>query len=429
MSPPSMKRTRPKRRDEAPRITGLMRRGNRAYWHRFLPEGVGGDRIYNALEADFGSDLATTRAGAVNTLYDRGDWGTLRRWAAGDVHISRIVTAVRDGDWGALLTLNPDGVLLKQSSDDFLQRIEATSAAATYRQYRSTIAALIAELGEDYEMHRLTVKDAEAILHKPRIEQDDELVPWSAQSQQNNRAKASAFWKYVIDRQAEESEQKKMLPLLTRNPWRGARIKKARKKRPPVLDAPRMRALLTNPAVEGTPTACMLALGLLAGLRQGEILNLRRADLFLDDPAPFLRVQEKAGKHEWETKTERSQRDVPMPAALASIVRAHIASGFAGERYLITAGGRDNPINSSTSDRWTELAFEAAGIRYGRKKGDGLTIHHTRHSYATMLLSQGVSIAVVAELLGDKQETVLDTYSHALPNDRLRAVQLLETVL
>jgi integrase len=343
------------------------------------------------------------------------------------------VTAVRDGDWDALITLNREGVLLKGAVDDFLKRIEATSATNTYRQYRSVLTTLLAELGEDFEMHRLTTADAEAILHRPRIMEGDgdarEMVPWNARTQQNNRAKASTFWKYVIERQAEESALKKMVPLLTRNPWTKARIKTPRQKRPPVLDAVQMRALLTHPAVEGTPEACMLALGLLAGLRQGEILNLRRSDLFLDAPEPFLRVQSKPGIHEWDTKTARSQRDVPIPAALAAIINVHLSSGFAGAHYIITAGGNDRPINPTTSDNWTERAFEAAGIRYGRKKGDGLTIHHTRHSYATMLLSNGVSIAVVAELMGDRQETVLNTYSHALPNDRQRAVQLLETVL
>jgi len=41
-------------------------------------------------------------------------------------------------------------------------------------------------------------------------------------------------------------------------------------------------------------------------------------------------------------------------------------------------------------------------------------------------LSGGASIAVVAEFLGDTQETVLGTYSHALPRDRELALKVLE---
>ncbi|HEX7048637.1 MAG TPA: hypothetical protein VF188_00375, partial [Longimicrobiales bacterium] len=68
-----------------------------------------GDRIWKSLEADWGSDLAAIRAAAVSQLWDRGDWPVIRRWAAGEIHISELVRAVRDGDYDRLRRVNTDG--------------------------------------------------------------------------------------------------------------------------------------------------------------------------------------------------------------------------------------------------------------------------------------------------------------------------------
>jgi site-specific recombinase XerD len=48
----------------------------------------------------------------------------------------------------------------------------------------------------------------------------------------------------------------------------------------------------------------------------------------------------------------------------------------------------------------------------------------TRHTFASELLSKGLSLAKVAALLGDRQEVVLGTYSHFMPgdDDRARAI-------
>lgn len=428
-----MPRKQTTRRRSRATIPGLQRRGRRAYYARRMPEAVGGDRIYRSLEADWGTEDAVVRATALNTLWSRGDWHVIRRWDAGEIHISELVRAVRDGDYERLKRLNAEGYLLGRAVEEHLRRTEATRRWRTYVTHRSVCEALLRHFGPDRPMHTITTQEIEGFLHAPRGEGED-ADPWAPATQALYRMVGGALWQYAIEREREEAELKGAIPTLTRNPWRSARIRRAPRVRPAVLTPEEIRDLLNHPEVRGTPQAAFLACAAYAGLRQQEIANLRITEDVVIWPesewtptqAGVLRIQNRKGEAEWYAKTDHSERDVPITPALARILLEHIRRGYAGQRYLFRAPGRDRPIHRSTSDRWTERCFRAAGIRYGRKDGEGLTLHHLRHSYATMLLSRGVSIAAVAELMGDTQEVVLQTYSHALPNDRERALRIIE---
>ncbi|HEX7050101.1 MAG TPA: site-specific integrase, partial [Longimicrobiales bacterium] len=388
--------------------------------------------------AEWGSDAAVQRATAVGQLWDRGDWPVLRRWQAGEVHVTELLRAVRDGDYDRLRRVNTDGYLLERAVEEHLQRTEATRRPATLRNHRMVCQALLDCFGADRPMHTITTQEIEAFLHAPRetIRGDEGPAPWSPATQAHYRMVGGALWRYAIEREAEEAALRGAVPSLTRNPWRSARIRRDPRVRPSVLTPEEIRDLLAHPEVQGTPQAAFLACAAYAGLRQQEIAHLRTTEDVVIWPearwtrtqAGVLRIQNRKGEDEWYAKTDHSERDVPITPALARMILDHIRRGYAGARYLFRAPGRDEPIHPSTAARWTERAFEAAGIRYGRTGADGLTLHHLRHSYATMLLSQGVSIAVVAELMGDTQEVVLQTYSHALPNDRERALAIVEAV-
>ncbi|HEX7118164.1 MAG TPA: site-specific integrase, partial [Longimicrobiales bacterium] len=306
------------------------------------------------------------------------------------------------------------------------RRTEATRSVRTHEIHRTACEALVAHFGADRPMHTVTTAEAEAFLHAPRGESGE---PWAPATQASYRMVAGALWRYAIEREAEEAERQSVAPTLTRNPWRRARVRAARRSRPSVLTEEEIRDLLGHPAVAGTPREAFLAIAAYAGLRLQEITHLRTSqDVVLDGPRPMLRVQSRDGDHAWRPKTARSERDVRIPPVLVEILRRHIARGFAGTRYLFRAPGRDAPISSHTAREWTRNAFEAAGLQYGRDDGDGVTLHSLRHSHATILLSRGISIAAVADRLGDTQQIVLETYSHALPDDEERALSILDRI-
>jgi integrase len=65
-----------------------------------------------------------------------------------------------------------------------------------------------------------------------------------------------------------------------------------------------------------------------------------------------------------------------------------------------------------------------AGVR------DDLRFHDLRHTCATLLLSEGVNVKVVSELLGHAPITItLNTYSHVLPDMQDSAAAAMEAAL
>jgi hypothetical protein len=49
-------------------------------------------------------------------------------------------------------------------------------------------------------------------------------------------------------------------------------------------------------------------------------------------------------------------------------------------------------------------------------------VHDMRHTHATLLLEGGETIKYVAERLGDREDTVVETYAHVTPRMRSSAV-------
>jgi integrase len=173
----------------------------------------------------------------------------------------------------------------------------------------------------------------------------------------------------------------------------------------------------------GTPQAAWIATGVYAGLRRRELVHLR-TDVDVDLEADEIHVQPRDGRHKWAPKSDLGVRDVPMNPRLARWLRAHVRGGYAGNRYFFRLPDRDQPFSDSVATRWTRIAFEAAGVKYGRR-GDAATTHTLRHTFGTWLARAEVPVPDIAHLMGEKMETVLSTYLHHFPADRRKAVERL----
>lgn len=410
-----------KKKSAQTRAPGVTFRNGVAYWQR-THERLSGGRAYKSLETR-DPDLANSYAGALNTLMDRGDWGVIDRWTEGHTHITDIARAVREGDYASLRRLNMKGVSLRETIEAFLGRAEATLSPKRTAQLRSMLSGLVAFLCEDdgdFMMHEMTRDRCETFLHEPK--ESIGGVPWSAGSQSEARTICGSLWTYAIEKETEEAAQSEgaLVVSIGANPWKKARVPKKRKTRFAFCTPAEAADVLGHPDIIDLPRRAFMAIGFFAGLRDAEIRNLRTSvDVNLQRGE--ITVQPRAGEYEWMTKTDASVRTIPIPEGLVRIIRRHVELGFAGDRYLFIMPGADRPISDNTARKWARLAYEAAGLRYGRKEGDSLTLHSTRHSYATWMLSGGVTLPTAARRLGDTQEQVLKTYAHAMPIDESRA--------
>lgn len=416
------------RKPAAPSIPGLTRRSHttkegrvhRAYYDRVLPE-VG--RIFKALECDYTDPAAVTRAQALNTLVDRGDLGVIARWSEeGSPSITEIARAVREGDVHSLRKLS--GRSLKRAVDEFMKRAENTLNPKSVAQYDSILGQVVEHFGPDRALASITSEEAETFLH--------DRPNWkSASTQRDVKVLCGSVWGLAIEREREMAVQTGAAPSITLNPWRGKRVRVRTKTKPrhAYLLPDEWRALISHPQVRGTPTAALLGLGTLAGLRRGEICNLRTGfDVDLD--AGLLRIQPRGGEYEWAPKgyskgVTNSVRDVPIPPALRELLELH-AEKFAGDRYFMHASHGDRPLSPATATNWTADALVAAGLTYGRDDEDSLTLHSLRHTYATWLVSDGIPIPTVAKLLGNTPEMVLSVYAHHMAQDEQRAVEVIQ---
>ncbi len=210
--------------------------------------------------------------------------------------------------------------------------------------------------------------------------------------------------------------------LIARNPARG--VKRPRRDGSPVVP-------FTSAEVEqhlaGTAPwfAIAVVLGARCGLRHGESAGLTI------DRVDFLRRQLKVDRQLVTTKagglgtsfgplkTANSYRAVPLADSTVASLAAHVREFGTGEGgLLVHEQGR--PVNAARFGYLWRQARKAADI------GAAARYHDTRHTFASVLLSDGVSVAAVAEYLGDTPAVVLNTYAHLMPADHDRARAAIE---
>ena len=145
----------------------------------------------------------------------------------------------------------------------------------------------------------------------------------------------------------------------------------------------------------------------LTGMRQGEILNLRWADVDLSKR--LVRIE--TGPT-FKTKQGR-RRTIPLNDSAVSLL-----SSMAGDKASdLVFTMNDRPLNAG----WVTHLFK----RYVRRSGlsnDRLRFHSLRHTFASWLVQDGATLYEVQRLLGHSSPQITEVYSH------LQAEHLHDTV-
>jgi len=157
----------------------------------------------------------------------------------------------------------------------------------------------------------------------------------------------------------------------------------------------RMRLLK---ACRSSPEPLLYPIALVAlftGMRKGEILSLRWADVDLDVGRVTLR----------ETKNGET-RTIPLVGSALEIV-CKLSSEFEGQsEYVFPA----NPVSGETS---RTLDIRPAWKRVIADTGiEDFHFHDLRHTFASELAGNGASLAAIAELLGHKTLQMVKRYAH-----------------
>lgn len=163
------------------------------------------------------------------------------------------------------------------------------------------------------------------------------------------------------------------------------------------------------------------------GLRQGEALALNWNDFkngYLDIEKTISKEMVD-NKHIINTpKTNKSIRQVKLDDELIRKLNElkKFYQGFAEFKDDWFIFGGLNPLSPSTIGRKKDKYCEIAEVKKIR-------IHDFRHSHASLLLSMNVPITVISERLGHSDiNMTLNTYSHMIPKDEDKAVNILNQI-
>lgn len=172
------------------------------------------------------------------------------------------------------------------------------------------------------------------------------------------------------------------------------------------------------------------------GVRVGELVALRWADVDLD--ARTVRVARAMTREPHRgivvtpTKTEASDRLVPLAEPIVIALRAHRAVQ-AQHRLNVGPAWQDldllfpSAVGTPQDPRNVLRRFQAALDRAGIPR---MRWHDLRHCCASLMLSAGIPLAVVSELLGHSSiQITKDTYGHITADAKHQAVQRLHEVL
>jgi integrase len=151
-----------------------------------------------------------------------------------------------------------------------------------------------------------------------------------------------------------------------------------------------------------TRAANAVRLQLLTGARLGEVLTSRKEDFDLHRGIWT--------KPSHQTKQKRTEH-LPLSAQALILVTLIIETSDAGSPFLFPGNKPGQPLHE-IKKFWSVVLHEAGIVNYRR--------HDNRHTYASHLVSSGLSLEIVGRLLGHTTATTTKRYAH-LADDPLRA--------
>lgn len=166
------------------------------------------------------------------------------------------------------------------------------------------------------------------------------------------------------------------------------------------------------------------------GVRMGEAAGMFWEDIDFDTWRIRLRRQFTTDRV-WGTLKDEDERTVGLSPQLARVLRQHQGKTFlrdpvhviigdhVHQGHLVFVNSRGGPITSDTIKKARDVCCKRAGVKRIR-------IHDMRHTVATLLRRQGVSVEDIAELFGHADSQMTQRYAHIMPEVRLRTVHLLD---
>jgi integrase len=192
------------------------------------------------------------------------------------------------------------------------------------------------------------------------------------------------------------------------------------------LSATQARAVLAAARADRLHALYVLAVYL--GMRRGELLGLRWADVDLDgEKLEVVQTLQRVGGQLRlvPPKTEGSRRTIPLPTPCVEALREHRRRQFAEradawpdweDHGLVFPTRRGTPLEPDNLRRSWHAIRKAAGL-------ERTVFHGLRHTCVTLLLDLGTPPHIVREIVGHSAiEVTMTIYAHASLDEKRKAL-------
>ena len=268
--------------------------------------------------------------------------------------------------------------LLSDFTEEFLAYSKDVHRPKTQEMFRTALRALLKSTG-DVPIQKLGIRDIERFL-----------------AENAKRVSERTLRAYFVTL-ASAFETGKRWNLIAGNTFRQVEKPKLRELQPAYLKKDDFHKLLDT--VEDPDLRDLYICAVSTGLRLGELSSLQWTNVDFERGVINIRNSE-----QFTTKSGRN-RTVPMNAQVLSIMQER--QSRAGSELVFHRNGR----------RMTK-EYVSKGFRYYANKAaldKRLHFHSLRHTFASWLVAEGVSLYEVQKLMGHSSISITQTYSHLQP--------------
>lgn len=218
--------------------------------------------------------------------------------------------------------------------------------------------------------------------------------------------------------------------LLGKNPCAGVEAPRPPKTKGSAQSVAETRDMLA--AAQGSALYVPVLIAVTTGLRRGEILALRWADLDLAGASLTIgqSLEQTVGSLRFKSpKTETSGRSLTIPTELVEALRVHQREQFE-RRQLLGDCYRDLGLICCRSDGrpWRPDAFSTEFGQFLKKHNlPHVRFHDLRHTHASQLIAAGVHLTLISRRLGHATIGITsDTYGHVIAEVERAAADVME---
>ena len=210
--------------------------------------------------------------------------------------------------------------------------------------------------------------------------------------------------------------------LVNKSPTQGCALPKVEHKEMKTLTADQLSAFFREAKESGVYE--LYYLDLATGLRRGELLGLKWADVDFDRGA--LKIQRAISRQngkvvEAPLKTKNAYRTLPLAKDTIDVLNQQKKK--VGSCPWVFPGPTGGPMSPDSVLHMLHRVLKRAGLPRVR-------FHDLRHTFATLALQNGVDVKTVSGMLGHYSAGfTLDTYAHVTTSAQRQAAEAMEHVL